>query len=421
MTEKLARKLSNKALSLLNGGKTEKTVALAHLRRAHALVPQDAAIKCNLAVAMTGLGHYTEASRLLSELVAANKSDLAAWHAYGVLSLVACLPEDAAACFKRCAELDPGDGDMLFNQSLALMQAGHWRTGLAAYEARRFWKPERSFPGLPAWQGETDRHVYVWAEQGVGDTFQFARYLPWLAARSKRVTFALPADLHGIFAGYEEVCDLVTLTADVAGVDCETSLMSLPFHQGMTADNVLPDPGLLGSKLGAQRPWEPTGNLRVGLCWACNPSSMHHRERSVPLAELLTLAQHGGIDLISLQVGKAAEDIVTLGARDLILDVTQDLEGDWAATASMVKSLDFIVTTDTSVAHLAAILEKPTIMLIARRDWWRWGNSGTGTFWYPTMTIIRQETPFSWSREIEQVSALVGKAAREHRAIDTAA
>jgi len=72
------------------------------------------------------------------------------------------------------------------------------------------------------------------------------------------------------------------------------------------------------------------------------------------------------------------------------------------------------------VAHLAAILGKPTIMLIARRDWWRWGNSGSTTPWYPTMTIIRQALPYSWAAEIKQASALIGQAARERSASQAA-
>lgn len=405
-------RLSNHAASLLHT--TNRQTALALFKRAVSLDPKSPATRVNLAIAYTSFGRYAEASELLHGLVTENPADVAAWHAYGVLSLVSAQPADAVSCFERCVQLNPAAGNFKFDHALALMQNDQWAAGWEAYECRRDHKPERVFTDLPRWDGTPDQAVYVWAEQGIGDTFQFARYLPLVAAQSKRTILAVPPSLWCLFEGYKECgVELLKLGTVATDVDAEVSLMSLPHLFGATPAEWPADPGLLGKNI-SPRYWSSTPTrLAVGLCWAVNPSSHHSLERTVPFHSLLQLTANGDIDFESLQVGPASADIARSQAQTVVVDLSGQLTDDWASTASAIKALDVVVTTDTSVAHLAAILKKPTIMLLARRDWWRWGNMGDKTRWYPTMTIIRQQTPFSWDREVQQVSALLGQAARE--------
>lgn len=408
--ETYAARLSNHAAALL--GTSQRATALALLQRAASLSTQPG-ITTNLAIAHMTFGDYAESSRLLHGLVTANPTDLASWHAYGVLGLVAGEPEEAITSFQRCLQLDPSTPTHRFDHSLALMQAGRWEAGWAAYEGRRNYKPERLFPGLPRWDGSPGKSVYVWAEQGLGDTFQFARYLPRLREISKRVVLAIPPSLFTLFEGYKEVVDLLVFNAEVADIECEVALMSLPYHLGQTPDRWPLDPGLLAKGLA---PLPLTRDFKVGLCWACGPASHHHAERSVPFSSLVRVLENSTASFYSLQVGAAAQDISANAAQLVVTDLSPGLTDDWAQTASAIKAMDLVVSTDTSVAHLAAALNKPTIMLLARRDWWRWGNSAAKTPWYPTMTIVRQARPFCWEAEIKQVSALIGQAAQERSA-----
>ena len=265
-------RLSNHAAGLL--GTANRATALAALRRAAAAAPESAAIHANLAIALTNFGHYVEASKILHGLVTKNPYDIAAWHAYGVLGLVSAQPEDAVDCFKTCMLLDSSSGMYKFDHALALMQAGRWAEGLEAYECRREYKSERTFSNTPRWDGSANKSVYVWAEQGIGDTFQFARYLPLLAKISRRVVFALPLPLHQLFAPYQEHVEILRLGSDVADIDCEVSLMSLARHLGPTPAEWPEDPGLLGKNVTAE---VPDDNFRVGLCWACSSTSANYR------------------------------------------------------------------------------------------------------------------------------------------------
>lgn len=411
-------RLSNTASTLLNTA--ERRTALAFFKRAAALDPTPP-ILCNLAIALTNFGEYGEACRVLQGLLDKNDADLAAWHAFGVLSLVAGEPEQAVRCFDSCISLDPANGTHKFDRACALMQAGRWKEGWAAYECRKDYKPERTFPGLPRWDGSPGKFVYVWAEQGIGDTFQFARYLPLVAKLSRRVILAVPPALWCLFEGYRECgVELLKLGTGVDGLDAEVSLMSLPHLLGPTPAEWPPDPGLLAKHVPPRLLFghdnELNDRLKVGLCWACAPSSHNWRERTVDFGELLQLTAAANADFYSLQVGRAAADITAHQAQLVIDDLSGTLADDWAATAGALKTLDLVVTTDTSVAHLAAILGKPMVMLLARRDWWRWGNEGTTTPWYPTMTIVRQKVPFAWGEEVRQVSTILGNAARARSA-----
>jgi hypothetical protein len=408
------------AAMLLNS--RHRQTALPMFRRAAEMAPTDP-IRCNLAIALTNFGEYAAASKILSQLLEEDKHNLAAWHAYGVLNLVAGLPDDAVECFQSCMVLDKTNGMYVFDHAYALMQAGRWVEGLAAYERRRDFNPERTFPGLSRWDGAPDKVVYAWAEQGIGDTFQFARFLPFVVAKSKRTLLALPPSLWSLFKGYQaQGVEVVRLGTIIDDVEADVPLMSLPHILKMQTPEQWPeDPGYLASDIEPLALPQDLGRLKVGMCWSCSPTSHHFRERSIPFAEMLQIAAHSDVDLYSLQVGEAAADIGINAAQFLVEDLVVNTTDDWGGTAAALKAMDVVVTTDTSVAHLSGILKKPTIMLLARRDWWRWGNAGETTPWYPTMTIVRQETPFSWAKELAKVSTLIGDAARERCAKTKAA
>lgn len=410
-----AAKLSNHAATLV--GTPRRLTALAMLQRAAQLSPAPG-IHSNLAIAHMTMGEYDIASQILHRLTTADLQNVAAWHAYGVLGLIAAQPEIAVNSFAQCRRLEPANKTYIFDHAVSLLQAGRWQEGWQAYECRRDNKPERTFPGLPRWDGRHGKAVYVWAEQGLGDTFQFARYLTPLAAVSRRVVLAIPPSLFKLFAGYKEICDILVFNTEVSDIECETPLMSLPLFLGVAPDAWPADPGLIGktiAPLALDRPF------KVGMCWAVGPTSHHHDERSVPFSELVRITENSAASFYSLQVGQDAAAITLNAAQLLVTDLSPILTDEWAHTAAAIKAMDIVVSTDTSVAHLAAAMGKPTIMLLARRDWWRWGNEGPTTPWYPTMTIIRQARPFCWEQEVRQVSALIGQAAQERSALSQAA
>lgn len=412
---KEAQRLNNLATRLFKDGK--RATAKALIKKSLNLDPHSECSRCNYAVLLTNYGEYAAAKKIFDEVLAKNNDSILGWHGYGVLSLVSQHPDYAAKCFKECIRLEPANGSHKFDYACSITQAGKWKEGFELYECRKQWKPEREFSQFLPWTGEHGKKIYVWCEQGIGDSIQYSRYLSWLVNISAQVTFAVPPDLYELFKDFNEICRLVPLTGAMVDADYQVPLMSLA-HFYMQEDFIdVPLPSSL---------WKTPNRsddsvFDVGLCWACSSTSINYLERSIPFEELLQLTEINNTRFHSVQVGSSIKDITDSYAQNLVIDHSAFINEDWNETRGVLANCNYVVATDTSVAHLAASMNIPTIMFLARRDWWRWGNEGNTTPWYPSMTIIRQKIPFKWENEIKQAYAILETAAKNRQSETLAA
>lgn len=267
-----------------------------------------------------------------------------------------------------------------------LLANGAWREGLEHYEARH------RLPGLtppvrgdvPEWMGEplADRHILVTHEQGQGDQIGFVRFLaPLKAAGAGRITLVCAASLERLFRQIEAVDDLIAIgVAQQKAIDPPDLWIrvgSLPLRLGL-AEAEIPAPPYLSA------PARPQA-VRVGIVTNGNPDFRDDRHRSLPP------------DL-------AAEARALPGVISLAPEATG--VRDFLDTAEIVAGLDLVVTTCTSVAHLAGAMGKPTwVMLSAVRPDWRWTAAGERTPWYPEATLYRQPAPGDWRAVLDRVRA----------------
>lgn len=405
---KEAQRLNNLATQLFKEGKRHTAKAL--VKNSLALEPNSEYAISNYGVLLTNFGDYEEAEKVFHQVLEKNPQSLLANHGLGVLHLVAAEPKKAIIHFQKCMEIEPYNGSHRFDFACAVIQSGDWQNGFELYECRRDWKPEREFPQFERWNGEIGKKVYVWAEQGIGDMFQYARYLPWLNEISEKVTFAVPPFLLEMMQEqFHKMFNVVPLTGAMVDADYHVPMMSLAHYHGM---HEIPGP------LNFKPRWnnyKSNGKFKVGMTWACNPTSVNYRERSLPFEDLLLLTEVENTEFHSLQVGSRIGDITEAYAQNLVSDTSATINDDWCATRDLIASCDMVIATDTSVAHLAASMGIPTIMFLARRDWWRWGNGGPKTLWYPRMTIIRNAVPFKWEHEINMAYAILEKAAQDRQ------
>lgn len=394
--ELVAQSLNNLANQLT---KEQAETAIILYRKAVALAPREYRWKANLAGVLAAEGYIAEAEQLAFEVLTIDENYYFSHSTLGFIQLSCGGIKQAIRYFERAAELAPNHGTVQFDRAYGYLIDGQWERGLELYEGRRFWRPERVFH-LPRWDGSEGKHVHVWGEQGLGDTINFARYIPWLAERSASVTFAVPNNLFTLLSGYEKWARVVTLEAhQPEGV--EVALMSLPFFHGTRIKNIPPDPGVLNV---AMSEGEFGFGTKVGLVWAGNKDHPRSRNRDIPFHKLLRLAENPALTLYGLQVGPRAADIALNRAQSLITDFSGVIEKDWCATAAVIKTMDFVVTADTSVAHLAGALGVPTALLVFQGGDWRWLHSGTDCLWYPSVTIFRQSLPNVWDDVIERVA-----------------
>jgi hypothetical protein len=323
-------------------------------------------------------------------------------------------------------ERDPASHGALYNLALTRLRLGDWRQGWPSYEARWRFREVHRRPRVfsqPRWQGEAldGRRILLHAEQGLGDTIQFSRYVSMVAARGGQVILMVQPPVERLMASLAVVragqAQIVLLGAKPPQsdleFDLECPLLSLPAVFGTTVETVPwpgaylgADPALVAEKrLQFPHVWmqdSQRAQLRVGLCWAGNPRYKADRLRSVSLATLMPLLRVPGITWISLQKGPVAEHMATLPGDIVLLDGSSR-DRDLAETAALIDTLDLVVTTDTCIAHLAGAMGKPVWILLPHLSDWRWMQQIETTPWYPTARLLRQSIPGDWAGLIERV------------------
>jgi tetratricopeptide (TPR) repeat protein len=262
------------------------------------------------------------------------------------------------------------------------------------YEARLKLPGVRALPLARLWDGGPldGRTLLIHAEQGLGDTLQFVRYVPLAAARGGRVVLAVQPSLVRLLKGTPGAAEVVPAGAALPAFDVFVPLLSLPRLFGTKLESV-PPPLPYGVPLAPGR----AGGLRVGLVWAGGGMFADDRHRSMPAAAMDGLAGVPGVQFVSLQLGAA---VLPVGAEDGMAGVE-----DFAGTATQVAGLDLVIAVDTAVAHLAATMGLPVWMLSRHRGCWRWGHGQADTPWYPGLRLFRQSRPGDWDGVVQEVRA----------------
>jgi tetratricopeptide (TPR) repeat protein len=320
---------------------------------------------------------------------------------------------EALASFDAALALKPDYPDARNNRAGSLLLKGDLLAGFEAFEGRweRSNAPRKTlYSMLPTWNGEPlgGRRILVWDEQGLGDLIQFCRYLPPLAALAGDVTLLCRAPMVRLLGTLAHPPRFIEHVADESAYDYQIALMSLP-HQFRTSRHTVPSQlAYLRAEAARVEEWHKRiggGGFRVGVCWRGNTKI--NLERSVPLSALAVLAGVPGIRLISLMKDADAEvrgcglPIETLGP-DFDSGPHAFLE-----TAAVMMNLDCIVSSDTSIAHLAGALGRPTYLALKRVADWRWLEEGDRSPWYPTMQLVRQNARGEWGPVFDHIAAAV--------------
>ncbi|MDR3735598.1 MAG: tetratricopeptide repeat protein [Acidobacteriaceae bacterium] len=309
----------------------------------------------------------------------------------------------------RALTVMPDYAEARLNRGLARLTLGDLRAGWADYEAR--WR----VPGWPSppppfhqprWDGLplAGRTLLLQAEQGLGDTLQFIRYAPRLAASDGRIALSVQAPLIPLLTNLPG-CDVVV---DMAGAlppfDCWLPLLSLPLVTGYVPEPAhIPYLTIAPERTAFWRRRLGPGPS-VGLVWAGNPGNRNDRRRSCPLSRLEPLLAVAGVQWVSVQKGAAAADIAGLGWLDRMIDLDPEIR-DFQDTGAILQTLDLLITVDTAVAHLGGALGRPTWIMLGDASDWRWQQDRRDSSWYPTARLFRQPTRGDWDSLVTELVA----------------
>ena len=321
----------------------------------------------------------------------------------GAVYLALGLPEEGIGYLHRLIELAPEYADAHWNLACCLLASGSYRDGWREYEWR--WRKtnpiEERHRHITRWDGAplAGRSILLWAEQGFGDTIQFMRYATLLAEQGG--TIILECQTPAIGALAERVTGVSTVIVrgePVPAVDCQASLLSLPYLLGTTLEQIPARVPYVTVSCEHRRRWTelvPRGEqLRVGLVWG-GRQTLRNRRRSCRLNDFAPLASLPGISWYSLQVGEQAGEAASPPTGMVLCDLTPHIN-DFTDTAALIEQLDLVITIDTSVAHLAGALGRPVRLLLPVAADWRWLTGRHDSPWYPTMRLLRQEESGGW-------------------------
>ena len=314
----------------------------------------------------------------------------------------------------RAERVRPGHQATRLQRAYTTLLKGPSREGWTQFESRALPVPRTS---ARAWHGESlaNASILVTAEQGLGDQFQFVRFVRRLAAFSpSRVIVECHPHARALLvaSGLDAVA-----RGDAPETDWHVPMLSLPHRLLLDLDVDGALVPYLTTAPNASRPLntrDPSRPLHLGIAWAGNPAFAGHATRDFDRALLPSLLSISHVRWQSLQQGDlSTKETLTFGAHAL---EPAPVLGDWSETAAQLGSLDGLVTTDTGIAHLAGAMGVPTWVLLQHVPDWRWGLHSTTTPWYPSLRLVRQTSPGDWSSVVAQLAESVSHLARSRSA-----
>ncbi len=385
----------------------QKLRAIASLTRATAADPAHAEAALNLGNACLDLDRVAEAERWIRTAIACDPTLIEAHASLGfVLTGQGRLQEAVAAC-QVAIDIKPDFALAHWNQSTAYLLAGDFARGWPKYEWRkkhdRYASAFRTFDG-PSWEGESlsGKRLLVFAEQGLGDTIQFSRFIPVLAQRGAAVTLACDRRLHDLMRSLPGIAAVVERDSALPEYDFWVDQMTLPLLLGTLPDTIPSPHGYLSAEPNETAVWRSRiGPGAIGLVWAGNPDHSNDQRRSTTFETFAPLLAQGG-RFVSLQAGPRGADAAGSFVRDLSPYLTS-----YARTAAIVSALDLVITVDTSVCHLAGALGVKCWVLLPHAPDWRWILGRDTTPWYSSMQLFRQPHPGDWQEPISRIASLL--------------
>jgi len=316
--------------------------------------------------------------------------------------------EYALKAYGHAIDLKPDNADAQFADALSRLTLGDLEVGLKKFEARWFKTnpPEHLHPELPLLNNLDQiagKTILVWEEEGFGDAIQFCRFIPKLVELNAKVIFETRPELFDLLGSLKNI-SLITRGEHFENVDYQVPLQTLPLLFN-TSVKTIPYTGRYLSVAGEQiKQWADRLDLKkdklnIGVATFINPKHMDSpiAKKAMPLATLEPLLEMANIFVIQKSIPQSDMDFIEKHQEIVFLG---DEIQDFSDSAAIIENMDFIITVDTSLAHVAGALEKPVFIVLPWSADWRWFLDPIKTPWYLSATLFRQQIAGNWSEPI---------------------
>jgi tetratricopeptide (TPR) repeat protein len=336
--------------------------------------------------------------------------------------------EDALAAYDRAVTLKPNFPAARLNRSLLRLLLGDFENGWSDFDYRLTQPgvPRRDFV-QPLWDGSDldGRTILLYAEQGLGDTIQFIRYVSLVEQRGGRVIVECQPALVPLLTTFPRIDCLLAQGSALPRFDVQAPLASLPRIFRTTLATIPASSSYLTANAGLVALWRQKMSgvrrsvssvgqaaldagrvFNIGIAWQGNRQYRYDGQRSIPLTHFMRLAGVPGVRLVSLQKGEGTEQLQAEGCQGLVDDHGSRLdagEGAFMDTAAVVTNLDLVICSDTAVAHLAGALGVPVWLALSSVPDWRWLLERQDSPWYPSMRVFRQTRRGRWDEVFDRM------------------
>ena len=326
--------------------------------------------------------------------------------------------------YRHALALNPNHFEARSSLGLTQLLTGDWEEGWENYELRfrkRHNASRRPNNPAPQWFGEplAGRHILLYGEQGFGDVIQFIRFVPILREMGAAVTVLTHRRLHRLLTTIGDGVEFAVSAASDRTFDFQSPLMSLPRVLGIRTGSVPVTIPYLSADQRRSDIWRARlgeHGFKIGLCWQGNPAGSVDNGRSLPLRAFQPLGEVDRMRLISLQKNFGVEQLEKRPPGMIVETPGHEFDDGADAfidTAAMMVNLDLVVTSDTSIAHLAGALGRPVWIALKHVPDWRWLLERSDCPWYPTARLFRQGAVDYWSSVVGAMQAALRIAVRD--------
>lgn len=369
--------------------------------------PNNTNIHYHLGVALSDTEQWDEAIEHLNKTIELQSNHAQAHNSLGHAHAGKLEFDKALDCYDSAIAADQKYATAHFNRGCVLLKKGDYAQGWPEYEWR--WKMPTFRPfncPQPQWGGEdiSDKTLLVHTEQGNGDAIQFARFLPQVRERCKKLIIVCTEPLRLLFKEMEcvdEVRLAGNLPADLFDTYCP--IMSIAGVLEINLDNLPLETPYLSISKQVVVPELPSNNKpKIGIVWAGSPTQQINHHRSCPIEEMMKLVDSDKFDFYSLQLPITEEHKQVLSDHN-VTNLDTELVS-YSHTGALMQQMDMVVSVCTSVVHLSGALNIPSIVLLSPHADWRWLLNEEISTWYPNTQILRQEQSGNWASLFEHCS-----------------
>lgn len=315
--------------------------------------------------------------------------------------------KNAEEVCKLALQADPSDQHAQINLAHAYLAQGKWKDGWQAWgkSLNSKFRKEWTYTDESRWNGEANKNIVIYGEQGLGDEIFYGSCIPDAIAISKQIYIDCDPKLEGLFKRSFPLAEVhgtrrdeVINWIDGIKIDHRCAIGGLPEFFRHDSKDFSREPYLIADQERRQM-WralfDSWGKKVVGITTHGGTKRTNAKGRQLTKEDIQSLVSNKDLILVSLDYAVNEK----IDGVKYFPFATQS--SDYDDTAALIAELDMVVGVNTTALHCSAALGVKTICLVPKYHQWRYAQPSMP--WYRSMSLKYQDNK-TWKQVIEQLN-----------------